>query len=319
LLSLSSQFHVLLNARSGTALARATSQDDVRALLGDDGPTATVDDDMHLPMPERLDRLRRSEARVVVAAGGDGTVTAVAEAIIGTDKTLLILPLGTVNALARDLGIPSDLSQWAVALKDMEPRRIDIGEVNGQVFLHYIAIGFIPGIAAGRERIRGKSDLIAKLGFIRFFLRRLGRHRRLAVEVADPDGGIRIRRLAAIAVANNVYDEGFGRVLSRTKFDQGTLGLYVVERLGLGDLLRLAGEMLVGHWLKDQALHVETAAELTLRIRRQTVKVMFDGEVRSLDVPLRFRIRPAALSVLAPPIAAAAPQDAVAVAVLDGE
>ncbi len=126
----------------------------------------------------------------------------------------------------------------------------------------------------------------------------------MAIEITGGDGEVKVRRLAAIAVANNAYDEGLGRVLSRSKFDQGTLGLYVVERLDLGDLLRLSGEMLIGHWLQDEALHVETAAELTLRMRKSTVKVMFDGEVRSLDVPLRFRIRPGALSVLAPPLPA---------------
>ncbi len=68
----------------------------------------------------------------------------------------------------------------------METRRIDVGEVNGQIFLHYIAIGFIPGIAAGREQIRGRRSA-PNSGFIRFFLRRLGRHRRMAVEVSDPD------------------------------------------------------------------------------------------------------------------------------------
>jgi diacylglycerol kinase family enzyme len=301
---LPSPFHVLLNARSGTALAQATTRDDVRTLLGDAGPASTIDDDMHLPMQQRLDRLRHSDAEIAVAAGGDGTVTAVAAAIIGTNKTLLILPLGTVNALARDLGVPTDPVSWAAAIKEMRPRLMDVGEVNGEIFLHYVAVGFIPGIAAGREQIRGKSDLGAKLGFVRFFLRRLGRHRRMAIEITGGDGEVKVRRLAAIAVTNNAYDEGLGRVLSRSKFDQGTLGLYVVERLDLGDLLRLSGEMLIGHWLQDEALHVETAAELTLRMRKPTIKVMFDGEVRSLDVPLRFRIRPGALSVLAPPLPA---------------
>ncbi len=147
-----SPFHVLLNARSGTALAQATTRDDVRALLGDAGPASTIDDDMHLPMQQRLDRLRHSDAEIAVAAGGDGTVTAVAAAIIGTNKSLLILPLGTVNALARDLGVPTDPVSWAAAIKEMRPRLMDVGEVNGEIFLHYVAVGFIPASLPGANR-----------------------------------------------------------------------------------------------------------------------------------------------------------------------
>ena len=100
-----------------------------------------------------------SDADVIVAAGGDGTITAVASALVGTDTALAILPLGTVNLLARDLGIPLDVNAAIAALAAMQPRKIDVGEVNGAVFLHKIVFGFVPGLAAARERLRGRGFL----------------------------------------------------------------------------------------------------------------------------------------------------------------
>jgi diacylglycerol kinase family enzyme len=293
-------FHMLLNARSGTALNTGVTPDALTEVFVAAGHSVTVDADQHLPMARRLARLRRSNAEVVIAAGGDGTVTAVAEVIVDTHKSLAILPLGTVNALARDLGVPLDLKQWIAALDTMEPRSIDVGEVNGRIFLHKVVAGFVPGLAVGREQIRGRTEIGAKIGFLRFFLRRLFRSRRIAVEIAGLDGGKQVRRVVAIAVANNAYDEGLGRVFSRTEFDRGTLTLYLLKHLGFADVVRLTAEMLLGNWQKDEALEIEAVSSLTIRSSKKMLKVMLDGEVQGLSVPLSFRIRPGALSILAP-------------------
>lgn len=301
-------FHVLLNARSGTALTTGVTPETLERLFSGAGHTAIIDADIDAPMAKRLERLRRSPAEIVVAAGGDGTVTAVAGAIVDTEKTLAILPLGTVNLLARDLGVPLDLDRWVATVDAMAPRRMDVGEVNGQIFLHKVVAGFVPALAAGREQLRGNSALRAKIGYLQFFFRRLFRSRRMAVEITDASGATRIARVVAMAVANNEYDEGLGRFFARTELDRGTLSLYLLKHLSFSDLVRLVTEMLLGNWRQDEALEIETARRLTLRTRKRTLKVMLDGEVQSLSVPLQFRIRPAALSVLAPvPVEVAPP------------
>ena len=250
---------------------------------------------------------RGSEADIIVAAGGDGTATALAGALVGTGRTLGILPLGTANLLARDLAMPLDLDAALAALLDMQPRQIDVGEVNGRIFLHKVVVGFVPAIAAGREHMRGRSGVGAQFGFLRYFLRRLARVRRLALEIAprEGEGQVRVERVPAVAVANNSYDQGLGQVFSRPRLDAGHLGLYVVRRLALTDVVRLSAEMLLGRWQEDEALQIETVTEVTLRTRRRTITAMIDGEVERLRVPLRFRIRPLALSVLAPVAAGA--------------
>ncbi len=108
------------------------------------------------------------------------------------------------------------------------------------------------------------------------------------------------RLVQAVAVANNAYDEGFGRVFSRARLDTGQLTLYVLKHLNLGDVLRLSAEMLTGRWRTDDALNIESVKTVSIRARHPKVQVMIDGEVERMPTPLDFTIRPLALRVLAP-------------------
>mgnify|MGYP003629597991 FL=1 len=188
----------------------------------------------------------------------------------------------------------------------MQPHRIDVGEVNGRVFLHKAVIGTFPGIAAVREEMRGDRSLVGKLHFARRSIRRIGRARRIAVEIdlphSDTRAGKRIERVHSVAIANNAYDEGVGRFFSRGRLDRGTLTLYLLKRLSVTDLLRLALEMLLGRWRQDEALVIEDVTEAVIRTKRREVEVMIDGEVERMAMPLAFSIRPRALCVLAPAV-----------------
>lgn len=179
------RYYILLNARAGSVAKSGITPESLRELCALKGHLVTVDADTDTPFMQRVDRAMASDAEVIVAAGGDGTVSAIANAIAGTCKTLGILPLGTANLLARDLGVPLDLTQATAALGTLEPRRIDVGRVNGRTFLLNVTIGLVPGMAAKRERMRGRNTLGAKLGFLRDFFRRLSQARRLAVEIAQ--------------------------------------------------------------------------------------------------------------------------------------
>jgi diacylglycerol kinase family enzyme len=306
-------YHVVMNPKSGTAFAMGLSAEMLAEHFSALGMSASIDADDRLPLAERIERALASEAEVVVAAGGDGTATALAGSLIGSEKTLAILPLGTANLMARDLAVPLELDAALEALLEMQPRMIDVGEVNGRIFLHKVVVGFVPAIAAGREHIRGRTGLGAQIGFLRYFVRRVARARRLALEIAPHEGEVRVELVQAVAVANNSYDEGFGHVFSRPRLDGGFLTLYLIRHLTLADVVRLGAEMLLGNWQEDEALQIETVREVTLRTNRRIIAAMIDGEVERLNVPLKFRILPRALSVLAPvPIAAGAGASAAA-------
>lgn len=297
--------HVLLNSRSGSAsLDAATLQEKLGAV----GYTADIDADQDWSFRARLRAARRSRAEILVAAGGDGTATALAEVAAETGRPLAILPMGTANLLARDLDLPLDPDAWIAALPGFAERRIDIGRVNDRVFLHKVVIGFVPAIAAGRERIRGAAGLPARIAFMSYAARRILRARRIALEVTRDGEAPHIDRLQAVAVANNSYDEAFGHVFARSQLDAGHLGIYKLNRVTLLKAVSLAAGIVIGRWQDDAALTIETAEQVSIRSRHKRLKVMLDGEIESLQTPLDFRIDKRALTVLAPAPAAVRPE-----------
>jgi diacylglycerol kinase family enzyme len=297
------RFHVVFNPKSGTSLALGLTCETLAEKFAAHGIDATIDDDDGLPLEERIARAIASDAEVIVAGGGDGTVVAVAEHVIPAKRILAILPLGTMNAQARDLSLPLDLDQAIAAMANGEPHGIDVGEVNGRLFLENVAIGFVTPLAALREQVRGKG-FAAWLQFLRHCIVRMGEGRRIAVEVTPAEGTPRIERVRAIVIANGPYGEVPGRIMAREWINDGLLSLYVFRRLGVGDAFRIAFGMLVGRWKNDEAIAIETARSVAIRVKRPSTKVILDGEVVPLEVPLNFSVRPLALQVLlpAPPV-----------------
>lgn len=292
------RYHIVFNERSGAAIGLKLVGDALRERCACWGAIELTSEDR---LEMAIARALESDADVIVSAGGDGTATALAGALAGSRKALALLPLGTANVLARDLSIPLELDAAIEAIPRFVPRKIDVGEVNGEVFLHQVVIGVLPAIAAAREKVRGKADPRAYLSFVGQAMKRFADSRRIAIAIASRDTVDRVERVRAISVANNSFDEGLGKVFSRSRLDAGTLTLYILKHLGFPDVLRLAAEMLAGRWLEDQALATETVRSLTIRSRKPAVSAMVDGEVRLLKTPLNFRIRPLDLTVLAPP------------------
>lgn len=300
---LQTSHHIVFNSGSGTAASASVRPEQLVARFAALGHAVSIDADASRPFAERMQTARIAAAPTLVAAGGDGTVTALAEVAIQSGKTLAVLPLGTANLLARDLALPLELDAWFESYPNMVARKIDVGEVNGRVFLHKVVIGAVPGIAAAREQLRGRSDIGATLGFLQHFLYRLSRVRRFAAEITTSKGEPHIERVQSIAVANNDYAEGPGKIFSRARLDEGALSLYLLRHLGPLDALRLGMGMLLGSWRSDQVLEIESVRALTIRTSRRRVRVMLDGEIEMLQGPLTFRSLPLALTVLAPPVA----------------
>lgn len=292
------RYYVLLNVHSGSVEAAGITGEGLTEAFAQKGLDAIIDADPDASFPDRIARALASNADVIVAAGGDGTVTALGEALLGTDKIMGILPLGTANLLARDLGIPLEVDAWLEAVPAMEPLNIDVGTVNGRVFLHKVVIGVLPALAAGREHIRGEGGT-AVIGFLRYLKRRLERTRRIAIAVAKDGQPANAERVQALAVASNSYDEGVGMFFSRSSLCDGKLTIYRLKHLTLSDMIRLTLRMFLGRWRDDEALTIEDAQSVTIASKKPALKVMLDGEVESMDTPLEFGVRPCALPILA--------------------
>jgi diacylglycerol kinase family enzyme len=306
-------YHIIFNPNAGTALATGVTTASLGDLLTRAGLSFDIDDDDDDPLSDRIKRALEGPADVVVGAGGDGTVLAVAEGLLGSDKTLAVLPLGTLNGLARDLGLALDLTTAIAQLPTLEARAIDVAEVNGRSFLHNVIIGLIPSIAVGRELVRG-GGIGQKLNFVSFMLRRFARAKRIALALRLDDTVTRIERVQTLVVANNSYDQRFGAFMARRRLDRGTLTAYLIRSLKVGDAVRLAFEMALGRWRDDPVIEYEKVKTLTVTSKKQRLLVTMDGEVLTMETPLVFGVRPKSLQVLAPPVAvpAEAPQPAPA-------
>jgi diacylglycerol kinase family enzyme len=294
------RYALVVNAQGGSAARKGWSEETVAVLFRRNGLDAvTMPGDS---LKARLRAAREAPVDAVVVGGGDGSVACAAEVLAGSGKPLAILPLGTANLVARDLGILLDPEAAVAQLAAWRPRRIDLGEVNGRVFLSKVMLGLSPVLAEARrrKRRRGARELLGRLTHIGGFLAAVGRFRQLEIEIDWGEGPAALAT-SALAIGNNVYDEGFGRVFARSRLDDGLLTVYAAKRLTPWRVAKLLFRMAIGRWRSLPELLVRQAREVTITSGRHLHHMTVDGEVAKARPPLRFRILPGALTVLAPP------------------
>jgi len=236
--------------------------------------------------------------RPVVAGGGDGTVNAVASALAGTDAVLGVLPLGTCNHFAKDLGIPLDLAGAVRTVLTGRARAVDMGEVNGQLFLNNSSLGVYPQLVQARiaEQHRGHRKWVALAMAAVACLR----HPSPMLVRLRLDGTTALeRRTPLLFVGNNHYSLAGPRAGRRTRLDAGQLWVVMTREAEDRRLLRLAVRALAGH-LRASDLDMRDTAEFWVETRKRRVKVAWDGEVMVMASPLHYRIRPLALRVMVP-------------------
>lgn len=295
---------LIVNSSSGSLIGRPDAAAELASKLREAGlEVSEVLDGDAGDLDARMARARDLPVQAIVTAGGDGTIATAAEALLGSDKVLAPLPLGTMNLLAKDLGVPVDLDAAILAFADAEVVEIDVGDVNGRKFLCNSMLGVPARLAERRERNR------LHMGFIGWWrqaiagLKSMYRYPAMRIGLDLGDGPVTIRS-KAIVVANNAYDEGFGQVLTRSRLDRGELTLYATRRLSAWPLVRLSIRMALGRWTHDVDLETHHVAALTVTSRRKLLRVMNDGETRLMRPPLNYRVLPKALKVLRPRTAA---------------
>jgi diacylglycerol kinase family enzyme len=239
-------------------------------------------------------------ARALVAGGGDGTVGSVAGALVGSELPLGVLPLGTLNHFAKDLRIPLALEDAARTICEGRVVRVDVGEVNGQVFINNSSLGLYPRIVRRREKLQEREGSGKWSAFMRASLAMLRRFPFLDVRL-DADGQLIVRKTAFVFVGNNEYQMESLRIGARARLDAGQLSLYVAHRTGRLGLLRLALSALFGRLREAHDFDALRAQEIWVETRRpKRLPVATDGEVTVMTTPLHYRIRPGALKVIVP-------------------
>lgn len=249
--------------------------------------------------PEEAAREASTRSSIVVAAGGDGTVSAVAAGIVDSPAALGILPLGTLNHFARDLHIPSDLPTAVAIIAAGHIGQVDAGEVNGSLFVNNSSIGLYPSIVDAREALRSEgyrkwpAMLIATA-------RVLWRYRGVAVTI-EAGGQRRTWRTPFVFVGNNEYQIDGVHMGERARLDSGRLFVYLAPRLRAYQLPLLLAKALVGRARQSGDFEIVPAAELWIGASNtRRVRVAFDGEVARMRMPLHYRARARALRVVLP-------------------
>ncbi|WP_439594456.1 diacylglycerol/lipid kinase family protein [Falsiroseomonas sp.] len=291
---------VVINASSGTALGRDTIEAEVARHLAAAGLEAVLVPEHADGLLARLDEAVAMGAQAVVVGGGDGSIMAAAERLMGKETALGILPLGTMNMLAKDLGIPLELEAAAAALSHGTIRAIDVADVNGHVFLCSSVLGSPSWLGRHRERGRGKTGWRPRILFALAALRSEWRHRPMRLSVRLGQGRSVRLWTRALAVANNRYAEGFNMMMARPRLDAGELALYVARRYGTWWWVKLMAGMFLGTWRGSRLVQERTAQEVTVGSARTAIRVMNDGEALLLPPPLVYRIHPGALRVIVP-------------------
>ncbi len=231
--------------------------------------------------------------------GGDGTISAAAGVLVDTGITLGIIPLGTLNHFARDIGVPPAWRDAVKALSLAPIRAVDVAEVNGRIFINNCSLGSYAEAVRRRDLLRrekGQGKWRAMMLASWTVFREL---RRLRLHIATPDTSFSLRT-PFVLVANNRYT---GRVLAaslRPRLDEGRLWLYTTRARRHAAMVRLVWQSITRRVDAADALEFHSLTEATITITRTMVPIAADGEVLNLKPPFHFKIRPAALRVLAP-------------------
>jgi diacylglycerol kinase family enzyme len=294
---------VLLNAAAGATPADQAHEDERTVRDAFASADAKVDI-RHVTGPDLTATARQlaetgNDHTVIVAAGGDGTQSAVAAALAGKPAVMGVLPMGTLNHFAKDLGLPQEISDAARVIATGRPRAIDVGEVNGRVFINNSSIGLYPHVVRHRDDMRerlGHNKWYAMFRAIITIFRRFP-----VVSLRMTVNGETLERTTPfVFVGNNTYEIDRLNLGQRASLEKGELCVYFANRTGRLGMLRLAFRALLGHLRQDRDFNALCATELWIDTGRSSISVAADGEVMRLTPPLHYRVRPKALNVILP-------------------
>jgi YegS/Rv2252/BmrU family lipid kinase len=290
---------VLINRRGGAA----SRDPKIGKTVGDALRSAGVDAQIELiagnDCPVRCRAIAERGGDLVIVGGGDGTISAAASALVGTETALGILPLGTLNHFARDLGLPTDLNEAAKLIARGKTRRVDVAEMNERIFINNSAIGLYPLMVVDRDLQRrrlGRSKRLAMIVASARTLIRFG-HQRLTLTVNDEKERV---DTPLLFVGNNDYRIDIGAPGQRESLDDGQLCVMVMRKKTRRGFIAASVRALLNRVRDDDMEMIDGVERLRVSSHRRAIAVSLDGEIVRAEPPLDYRIRKGALQVVAP-------------------
>ena len=220
-----------------------------------------------------------------------------ASAVAGTDSVLGVLPLGTLNHFAKDLGMPLEIPDAVQVIAQQYVSTVDVGQVNEQMFVNNSSLGIYPSIVSERERLQ-RTGLHKWLALLVASFKVWRRLPRITVRLQVDQKSL-VRTTHFVFVGNNEYEIEGTKLGTRRHLDAGNLVLYTAGSQTRTDLVRLALRTFLGRHSWDQ-FEILRTQELWIESRRPHLHVSFDGEVARMKTPLHYKILPRALRVIVP-------------------
>ncbi len=252
---------------------------------------------------EKIARLAKekaeSDCEVLVAGGGDGTICGVAEAALKTGKLLGVLPLGTFNYFAKNLGIPLDLEGAARVILEGQPFRASVLDLDGRLVLNNTSIGIHPAVLLRRRKLFrrfGRSQLNAYLSVLMTAFQPAPR---LRVRLCANEKEI-VRDTPLVMICSNAFQMETFALAGLECLDSGEFALYVARMAGRFTIMHLGLRAILRRLRVGIDYEVICASDVTIEtLRHRRFRAAVDGELERLTGPLRFRIAPKELMVLA--------------------
>ena len=290
---------VCVNRSSGAAARSEREAEEIRAALANAGIEGRVELLDGAAIADQAKKAAETGAELIVVGGGDGTISAAAGALAGSGTSLGILPLGTLNHFARDLGIPMKLDEAAKVIAAGQTRVVDVAEVNGRTFINNSAIGLYPLMVIDRDLQQQRLGRSKRFAMVVAALRTLARfhHDRLTLTVNDEQARL---DTPLLFVGNNDYRIDIGAPGHRGSLQDGKLCVLVMRKKTRRGLIAASIRALLNRTRPDDMVRLDDVARLRVASRRTHLPISVDGEVTALASPLDYKVRKRALKVIAP-------------------
>ncbi len=292
---------VLLNGSAGTLANSATKDEPERIRRGFEaaGHRVEVRDVDGADLETETKRALDTDVDVIIAGGGDGTLNAIANVVAGSGKGYGVLPLGTHNHFAKDLGLPLELEPAIDALARGEIVDLPVAEVNGRIFLNFSALGFHPELVRHRDAQRKTLGRKKWPAMVVAMVHTFTRFPIIRVRLTTPDRTMK-RNTPSVIICNNPHQMKVFGVESASVPERGLLNVYVARHSSRTGMVWLFIRAMFKSL--DQAKNFESLAlpEVTIDTSFGHARVSVDGEVTDMRPPMRYRITSRLLRVLRP-------------------
>ena len=287
---------VFLNPTSGTRVVAAEKQALESAAV--DAGLEVIHLDRHVNVTNAIRERMNAGSRLFIAAGGDGSINHVIQPLVNSEAILGVIPVGTYNHFAKDVGIPLAWSEALQVVLNGETRQIDTARVNERFFVNNLSLGLYPELVArrearGRDYPRWKARLQAFYATVQQYP-----HVSFTVETEHHQEAVRTQ---LFMVSNNSYDlSRIGIEAPRGNLSEGRLSVYWLPHISRLELMKFAAHYLAGRVTTAPGFRSFRTSQMKVRSRHKRLHVGLDGEVFTIETPLVVTTVPQSLLVKVP-------------------